>query len=99
MTHSGHPAMQTVVRSTSTQPYSGARPPRSLRLDVGGADHLAPLFGFGGNELSEVGGRTGKGYGTQIGEPRLHLRIGERGVDRLVQLGDDLNRRVLWRAD
>ena len=28
---------------------------RLLRLDIGGADHLAPLFGFVGNELSKVG--------------------------------------------
>ena len=30
----------------------------SLRLDVRRADHLAPLLGFVGNELSEVGGRA-----------------------------------------
>src|SRR5262249_42950253 len=45
------------------------------------------------------GGRTGKGCSTQIGEPRLYLRIGECCSDPLVQLGDDLNRRVLGCAD
>src|SRR5437868_4398028 len=29
----------------------------SLRVDVGGPDHLAPLFGFVGDEFAEIGGR------------------------------------------
>jgi hypothetical protein len=32
--------------------------PASVRLDVEGPVHLAPLFGFVGDELSKVGGRT-----------------------------------------
>src|SRR4029450_4139455 len=36
-----------------------------LRLDVRGPDHLAPLLGFGGNLLSELGWRTGKHDGAQ----------------------------------
>src|SRR5215469_18113899 len=32
----------------------------SLRLDVGRPDHLAPLLGFVGHELAEVGGRARK---------------------------------------
>jgi hypothetical protein len=29
--------------------------PRSLHLDIGGPDHLAPLLGIVGDELAEVG--------------------------------------------
>src|SRR5262245_56675025 len=34
-------------------------PSSLLRLDVCCSDHLAPLFGFVGNQLTEVGGRLG----------------------------------------
>jgi hypothetical protein len=43
---------------------TGTSETRLLDLDVGGADHRAPLFSFCGNELSEVGRRTGKGCAT-----------------------------------
>ena len=71
----------------------------SVCLDVGRPDHLAPLLGFVGDELSEVGGRARKHRAAQIGEPRLHLGIGEAGIDLLVELLDDLGGRVLGRAD
>ena len=35
----------------------------------------------------------------KVGKPRLHLGIGEGGIDLLVELVDDLGRRVLGRAD
>ena len=35
----------------------------------------------------------------RLGEPRRHLRIGERGVHRLVERRDDLRRRALRRRD
>ena len=71
----------------------------SLRLDVGRPDHLAPLLGFVGDELAEVGGRARKRRAAEVGEPRLDLGIGEAGVDLLVELVDDLGGRVLRRAD
>ena len=35
-----------------------SRAARLFRLDVGRADHLAPLLRFAGDELAEVGRRT-----------------------------------------
>src|SRR4029077_6185948 len=67
-------------------------------FDVGRSDHLAPLVCFLGNELAEVGGRAGKHGAARIGNPRPHLGIGEAGVDLDVELVDDLERRVLGRA-
>ena len=74
-------------------------PADQLRLDAGEPDHLAPLLGFVRDELAEVGGRARKHRAAQIGKPRLHLGIGERGVDLPVELVDDLGGRVLGRAD
>jgi len=42
----------------------------SIRLGPRELDNLAPLLGFGGNELGEVGGRTGKHCSTKVGKPR-----------------------------
>ena len=39
----------------------------SLRLDVGGPDHLAPFLGFVGDELAEIGGRECEHVATEIG--------------------------------
>src|SRR6516164_924323 len=57
----------------------------SLRLDVGGPDHLAPLFGFVGDEFAEVRGRTWQRGAPQFGKPRLHLGVREGGVDLPVE--------------
>src|SRR5438093_7685737 len=67
---------------------------RSFRLDAGKLDDLGPLFGFVGDELFEVRRRAGEHRAAEISEPRLHPRIGEAGVDLLVELLDDLGRRV-----
>ena len=76
------------------------RPPEAalLRLDVGRSDHL-PLLGFIGDEVAEVGGRARNHRAAQVGKPRLDLGVGERGVDFLVELVDDLGGRVLGCAD
>jgi hypothetical protein len=77
------------------------RPPEAalLRLDVGRSDHLAPLLGFIGDEVAEVGGRARNHRAAQVGKPRLDLGVGERGVDFLVELVDDLGGRFLGCAD
>src|SRR5882672_5239295 len=69
-----------------------------LRLDTSELDHLAPLLGFGGDELAEIGGRTWEHRGAQVGKPRLHLGVGEGRVDLTIQLADDLRGCVLGSA-
>src|SRR5262249_839099 len=71
----------------------------SLQLDIGDPDHLAPLFGFVGNQLAEIGGRAGKHRAAEIGELRLKVGIRNADVDGRVQFFDDLSRRVFRRAD
>src|SRR5262245_19755845 len=68
--------------------------PASVRLDVGLPDHLGPLLGFVGDELTEVAGRASKRRATQISELCLDLGISGRRVDLLVALFDTLNGRV-----
>src|ERR1051325_1615095 len=67
---------------------------RSLRLAVARPDHLAPLLDFLGNEPAEIRGRVRKCSAAQVGKPRFHVGIGEARVDVLVELIDDLGRRV-----
>src|SRR5262249_25613052 len=66
----------------------------SLRLDVRELHHLAPLFGFLGDQLGEVSGRTRKHRAAEVSEPRLHRGIGESHIDLLVECVDDLGGRV-----
>src|SRR5215471_14558773 len=61
---------------------------RSLRLDVGRPDHLAPLLGFFGNERFEIGRRATEDNPAQIHELCLHFGIGEASIDLLVELVD-----------
>src|SRR5215831_4839940 len=42
-----------------------------LRLDVGSPDHLAPLLGFVGDQLAELGRRPREHYAPQVGKSRL----------------------------
>src|SRR5262249_7661597 len=71
----------------------------SVRLDVEGPDHLAPLLGFLGDHLAEVSGRTRKHRAAEVSEMGLHLRVVESRVNFLVELVNNLRRCVLWRAD
>src|SRR5262249_33201208 len=66
----------------------------SVRLDVEGLDDLAPLFGFVGDELAEVGVRARKQHAAHFSEPRLEFGIDKASVDFLVELLDDLGRRA-----
>src|SRR5262249_52710060 len=66
----------------------------SLRLDAGELDHLGPLLGIFGDQLTEVGGRAGKRRAAQVGKLRLDFRVGERGINLPVELVDDFGRRA-----
>src|SRR6266852_808515 len=66
------------------------RMPRSIRLDAGELDYLAPLLDFPRDELSEVGRRARKHRAAEVGKPHLHSGIDQSGVDLLVELIDDL---------
>src|SRR5262249_30057 len=60
----------------------------SVRLDVKGPDHLAPLLRFVRDELAKVGGRTDKRRGSHVGNARLHFGLGKGSVDLFVELVD-----------
>src|SRR5262245_39871458 len=71
----------------------------SLRLDVGGPDHLAPFLGFRGDQLAELSRRSRQRRAGEVSETGLHLRVVESRVDLLVELVDDLGRRGLRCAE
>src|SRR5258708_15073978 len=71
----------------------------SLRLDAGEFDHLAPLFGFVGDQLSELSRRSRQRHAAEVSETGLHLEISKAGVYCLVELVNNLRRCVLGRAD
>src|SRR5262245_16941167 len=78
------------------QPKSGAD---LLRLDAGRLNHLAPPLRIVGDELAELSGRACEWLQAQIGEAGLERGIDKGSVHFLVELVDDLCRRVLRRAD
>src|SRR6266545_7005976 len=75
-----------------------SRPP-SVRFNVRQLYHFAPLLGFVGDELAEIGGRAAKRGAIQVGKLCLEPGIGECGVDLLVELVDDLGGRVPGRSE
>src|SRR5215831_13164898 len=82
------------IRGTGVTEYR-----RSLRLDVGRPDHLAPLLGVVRDDLDEIGGRADKRCASEVSQPRLDFGIGEAGVNCLIELVNNLRRRVLGRTD
>src|SRR5260370_17906682 len=62
-----------------------------LELDVGRADDLAPLLGFVGDDLAEVGGRTGHQRAAEVGQPNLQFSISEACLSLLVYDVADLH--------
>jgi hypothetical protein len=64
-------------------------PVRSCRIDVGYPNDFAPFGDFIGDELMKISRRTTKRCATDIGEPLLHFRIGEHGVDLMVERIDN----------
>src|ERR1700730_15240320 len=62
----------------------------SFRLGTGELDHFGPFLGFFGDELTEVGGRTGLHYAAEISEPCPRLGVSQRSVDLPVEPVDNL---------
>src|SRR5262245_3800255 len=71
----------------------------SLRLHARELDHLGPLLGFLRNEFPEIGGRAWKHSATKVGKARLDFGIVESRVDLLIELVNNLGRRVPGNAN
>ena len=103
---SGHPAdigtvpkVQVIaaIRGTGDMNLSDVAPEfAESGLHARELDHLGPLLGFIGDELSESAGEPANTAAAQVGEACLYLGVGEGGIDLLVELVDDLGGRVLW---
>src|SRR3954467_12028050 len=72
---------------------------RSLQRNLRLADHLAPARRFLDHARLELRGRDRRRLAAELDDAGLDLRVGESGVDLLVEGGDDLGRRGLRRAD
>src|SRR5262245_35928969 len=66
---------------------------RSLRLDVGRPDHLAPLFGFLLKPPPVIRGRAAGDAAAQVSKLQPQFGARQRGVNLLVQFVDDLRDR------
>src|SRR5271166_6852162 len=66
-----------------------ARPcARSIWLEAGFADHLAPFFGFRRQKPAELVRRAAVRLTAQAGEPRFDRGIGQRRIDLPIELVD-----------
>src|SRR5262249_49794386 len=74
--------------------WNVGRGPPLLRLDVGRPDHLAPLLGLIGDELSELNSAHRHRHVAYLSHPRLDLGFDETGVDLTIERLDDLGRRT-----
>src|SRR6516225_8365844 len=71
----------------------------SARLDVGGPDHFGPFLGVIADELAEIARRAREHHAAEAGEPRLHSRLIEGGVDFDIELFDYRRWRVSGRNE
>src|SRR5262245_43308005 len=74
--------------------YLPSRISCSLRLDACELDHLGPLLGFLGDQLSEVATLERKDRNARIGKPRNDLGISQTSIDFAMELLDDVGRRA-----
>src|SRR6516162_10988582 len=70
--------------ASSRAPYKLAL----IRLGAGNLDHLRPFGGLLHDELAEFSRRAGNHRGAELGEPRLHLGIGDDRVGLPVEALD-----------
>jgi hypothetical protein len=71
----------------------------SLHLRTGELDHLRPLFGLISEMPSKVSGRPLERRSAQFSQACIDFGVCQRSIDFLVQLLDDLGRRVLGSAN
>src|SRR5262249_31586580 len=84
--------LRTRFRGTGVTEY-WIGTPVSFGLDVGGPDHLAPLLGFVGDELTKVRGRAHQRRAAHVSKPRFHVGVCEGRVGLLVEPFDDFGGR------
>src|SRR5258708_1999442 len=84
--------MQTSRIRTSR--ISERRGAHSFCFDAGCLDHPGPLIDLVRDMLFEVGGRARHHHATEGSKLPLYLSIGERSVDFLIELVDDLRGRI-----
>src|SRR5262249_56651563 len=68
---------------------NSARGRNSIRFRARQLDHLRPLLGFVREQLGEIGGRAGQRRAAPLGNPRLHLGVGEGGGGVLIEALDN----------
>src|SRR5262249_18458592 len=86
------------VRRTGFMEYRLDVAPHSYRWDVRGSDDVAPLLGFVGDELAELGWCERGRRAAELGDPRVQFGIGETRINLLVDFVDDVGRRAVWGA-
>src|SRR5262245_29008124 len=93
---SPHPLSPALPRQrfSATKRY-GTSWPQSLRLDAGGLDHLGPLLGFLGDELSELDWCHRQRHTADFGQARYHFGITQHGIHFAIELLDDVSGRIL----
>src|SRR5262245_2356099 len=87
------------IRVTGFMERRAVDPRESLRLDTRKPHHLGPLLGFIGDQLRKIDRRAGDHGATELLQPQLDLRLGDRRIDLAVELADDFLRRGLGSAD
>src|SRR6478736_6316760 len=78
--------------------FIGFFPVVLFSLDARHLDHLRPLFGGLRDDGTEFRRRATDHHSAELLEPGLDLRIGEAGIELLVQAIDDVGRGVLGYA-
>src|SRR5262249_50307684 len=69
----------------------------SLCLDIGSPDHLAPLLGVVGDQLTELGRRARKHRAAEVDKACFQPGIGEARIDLDVELVNETGWRVFRR--